>query len=353
VVVTGDGARGLERAKADAPDLILMDLSLPVMDGWEASRQLKAAPRTRAIPIIALSAHVLEARSRKALAAGCDDFDMKPVELDRLLGKIDGLLKEEAGVTESTACILVVDDVDDNRFTLEQRLRRSGYENVEVAANGRQAIAIMEAKHIDLVLLDIMMPEMDGYQTLEHIKRDMRLRHIPVIMISAIDEIESAVRCIELGAEDYLPKPFNATLLRARIGASLERSGCATRKVSYLEEIRREKQHSTICSTSSYRRPRCVIEIRRVHPATRRYDEVAILFCDIVGFTAFYDRHRPEVVDRHRRWSGPSRRSRTRSLRKSRLSAMPSWRQQACCARSTPRWRDWIARSRCAEPRGA
>jgi len=93
VIVAGDGARGLERAKADAPDLILMDLSLPVMDGWEASRQLKASPETRAIPIIALSAHVLEGEKQKALAAGCDDFDMKPVEFDRLLGKIDGLLK--------------------------------------------------------------------------------------------------------------------------------------------------------------------------------------------------------------------------------------------------------------------
>jgi CheY-like chemotaxis protein len=70
-----------------------MDLSLPVMDGWEAARQLKSAPETRAIPIIALSAHVLEGERQKALAAGCDEFDTKPVELDRLLGKIDALLK--------------------------------------------------------------------------------------------------------------------------------------------------------------------------------------------------------------------------------------------------------------------
>lgn len=96
VDVAGDGAAGVERAKADAPDLILMDLSLPVMDGWEASRRLKAAPETRAIPIIALSAHVLEGERQKALAAGCDEFDTKPVELDRLLGKIDALLKRDA-----------------------------------------------------------------------------------------------------------------------------------------------------------------------------------------------------------------------------------------------------------------
>ena len=80
----------------------------------------------------------------------------------------------------------------------------------------------MQSKRFDLVLLDIMMPEMNGYEVLERLKADPELRHMPVIMISAVDEIESVIRCIELGAEDYLSKPFNATLLRARVGASLE-----------------------------------------------------------------------------------------------------------------------------------
>lgn len=93
VDTSSDGAAGVARAKVDMPDLILMDLSLPVMDGWEASRELKASPETREIPIIALSAHVLGGEREKALAAGCDEFDTKPVELDRLLGKIDALLK--------------------------------------------------------------------------------------------------------------------------------------------------------------------------------------------------------------------------------------------------------------------
>jgi CheY-like chemotaxis protein len=93
VEVAPDGAAGVARAKAGMPDLILMDLSLPVMDGWEASRQPKASPETRGIPIIALSAHVLEGERQKALAAGCDEFDTKPIELDRLLGKIAALLE--------------------------------------------------------------------------------------------------------------------------------------------------------------------------------------------------------------------------------------------------------------------
>jgi CheY-like chemotaxis protein len=91
VVVATDGAQGVAMAAGERPDLILLDLSLPVLDGWEAARRIKAAPETRAIPIIALTAHVMPGDREKALAAGCDDFDTKPVALDRLLGKIRAL----------------------------------------------------------------------------------------------------------------------------------------------------------------------------------------------------------------------------------------------------------------------
>jgi CheY-like chemotaxis protein len=92
VVVAVDGSQGIELARQDAPDLILMDMSLPVVDGWEATRRLKAAPETRAIPIIALTAHAMGGDRDRALEAGCDDYDTKPVELPRLLGKIEALL---------------------------------------------------------------------------------------------------------------------------------------------------------------------------------------------------------------------------------------------------------------------
>jgi CheY-like chemotaxis protein len=92
VAVATDGAQGVAMAVSEAPDLILMDLSLPVVDGWEATRRLKGAPDTRAIPIIALSAHAMEGDRAKAITAGCDDYDTKPVDLPRLLGKIRALL---------------------------------------------------------------------------------------------------------------------------------------------------------------------------------------------------------------------------------------------------------------------
>jgi two-component system, cell cycle response regulator DivK len=92
VIVAVDGEEGVARAKADAPDVVIMDMSLPGIDGWEATRQLKAAEETRTIPVLALTAHAMAGDREKALEVGCDDFDTKPVEFPRLLGKIDALL---------------------------------------------------------------------------------------------------------------------------------------------------------------------------------------------------------------------------------------------------------------------
>lgn len=96
VAIAVNGQEGVQLAQSEAPDLILMDMSLPIIDGWEATRQIKAAPQTTKIPIIALTAHAMVQDKEKALAAGCDDFDTKPVELPRLLGKIGSLLKSSA-----------------------------------------------------------------------------------------------------------------------------------------------------------------------------------------------------------------------------------------------------------------
>lgn len=132
--------------------------------------------------------------------------------------------------------ILVVDDNVLNRMLLKRTLEQQGH-TVALAENGRQALEMLDAGHFDLVLLDILMPEMDGYEVLARLKRDPARRGLPVIVISALEEMESVIRCIGMGAEDYLPKPFDSLLLRARIGASLEKKRLRDQEVEYLQQV--------------------------------------------------------------------------------------------------------------------
>lgn len=136
--------------------------------------------------------------------------------------------------------LLVVDDNEDNRYTLTQRLKRQGYTDLVTAANGREALEVLENGVFDLVLLDVMMPELTGYEVLERLNAHPRLRDLPVIMISAVDELESVVRCIKLGAEDYLSKPFNPVLLNARVGATLEKKRLRDETAAHLARIQAE-----------------------------------------------------------------------------------------------------------------
>ena len=138
--------------------------------------------------------------------------------------------------------LLIVDDNEDNRYTLIRRLQREGYRNLATAADGQEALDLLRSRPFDLVLLDVMMPGLNGYDVLERIRADTRLRHVPVIMISALDEMESVIRCIELGAEDYLSKPFNPTLLRARVGASLEKKRLRDEIIDVLSQMESELQ---------------------------------------------------------------------------------------------------------------
>ena len=118
--------------------------------------------------------------------------------------------------------LLVVDDNEMNRDLLGRRLQRQGY-RVTMAVDGRQALEIIAQEPFDLVLLDIMLPVMNGYQVLEHLKADQSLSHIPVIITTALDESDGKAKCMELGAEDYLTKPFNPVILKSRIADCLER----------------------------------------------------------------------------------------------------------------------------------
>jgi adenylate cyclase len=180
--------------------------------------------------------------------------------------------------------ILIVDDTEAIRELLARRLRREGHHVVEVA-NGRAALDRVALENLDLVLLDMMMPDLNGYEVLTQLKADVRFRHIPVIVISALDEIDSVVRCIEAGAEDYLSKPFDPVLLRARIGASLEKVRLRESEQAALAELRAEKEKSETLLLNIL--PKSIIS--RMHRGESliadRFHDVTILFSDIVGFT--------------------------------------------------------------------
>jgi CheY-like chemotaxis protein len=147
--------------------------------------------------------------------------------------------------------ILVVDDEMINRVVLSTNLEESGY-IVGTAEDGQQALEMLRAQPFDVVLLDLIMPKLDGYQVLARMKDDDALRRIPVIMISALDEIDSVVRCIELGAEDYLPKPFDPVLLRARISACLEKKRLSDQEVEYLQNVARVTAAAAAVETGEF-----------------------------------------------------------------------------------------------------
>ncbi len=226
--------------------------------------------------------------------AGLVALDREPLYTALLPTLLDD---EEAFPAAEAGAILVVDDSDINRDLLYRRLTRQGHA-VTLAENGRNALELLAQRTFDLILLDIIMPEMNGLQVLERLKNDESWRHIPVIMISAFREIDSVARCIEMGAEDYLPKPFNPVVLRARVNASLEKKRLRDREVRYLEQIAREKQRAdellhVILPTE------IVQELKATNAVLpRRYENVAVLFCDLVGFTPFCDHNPAEEVVR-------------------------------------------------------
>jgi adenylate cyclase len=186
------------------------------------------------------------------------------------------------------ASILVVDDDALNRLLLTSDLEQEGH-RVVTAEDGVQGLESLRREPFDVVLLDVLMPELDGFSVLEHMKSDSALQHVPVIMISAIDEIDSVVRCIEMGAEDYLPKPFNPVLLRARINA-----GLAKKRLHELEQERVRGVFSRFV-------PEHVVEdvLARADSDLRlggSRDLGTVMFTDIRGFTAFSESTPPQHV---------------------------------------------------------
>jgi CheY-like chemotaxis protein len=236
VVVAADGREALNKARAEMPDLILMDLTLPLVDGWEVTRQIKASPEMRSIPVIALTAHAMVGDREKALQAGCDEYETKPADLTRLLHKVQVLLEKTGGnsATPTPARyeavspgvqpeILIVDDNVPNREMLGRRLERENY-RVTCVGSGVEAIDLIGQRNFDLVLLDLMMPEMNGLEVLSIIRSSHAILDLPVVIVTAKDQGEDMVAALKAGANDYIARPFNFAPLLARLETQLHLS---------------------------------------------------------------------------------------------------------------------------------
>ncbi|MBB4570772.1 adenylate/guanylate cyclase domain-containing protein [Rhizobium leucaenae] len=234
--------------------------------------------------------------SRNLLAQIDETLDGSAADADQELQlKVDGTIAADlartmatrsSAVTERAGRILIVDDTASNRDLLSRRLRRDGH-TVVAASSGDEALCIFDQQEFDLVLADVLMPDMNGIELLSQLKANRHFREIPVVMISGLKDDDAVARCIEAGAEDYLRKPINPVLLKARIAACLERRRWRTREKQYLAQIEFEKERANTLLHAVL--PKQVV--KRLADGEEviadRIDMVTIVFADIVNFTEF------------------------------------------------------------------
>ncbi len=177
-----------------------------------------------------------------------------------------------------TGRLLIVDDNKVNRLLLGRSLEQQGH-SIAFAENGRQALEMLHAQPFDLVILDVLMPELDGYQVLEQIVADQRLRHIPVIMASSMDELDLVARCIEIGAEDYLHKPVNPVLLKARVSSSLEKKRLRDQQRSLIRKFATEEVAEDLEQSG--------------FALGGKFVEATVMFSDIRSFTTIAESQSP------------------------------------------------------------
>ncbi len=288
-----NGQTALRAAKAVLPDLILLDINMPEMDGYEVCKRLKANEQTKEIPVIFLSALDEWWDKAKAFHAGGVGYVTKPFKSAEVLVRVENHLKlarlrsspqrqdlqleNQDRANASKGNILIVDDTPDNLRLLSKMLMEQGYE-VGKAINGQIALKSAQAAPPDLILLDINMPTMNGYEVCEHLKADNRTREIPIIFLSALDDLLDKVRAFSVGGVDYITKPFQAEEVFARVQTRLN--------IQVLQKALRTEQEKSERLLLNILPAAIAQELKQKQSATpTQFDEATFLFADIAKFT--------------------------------------------------------------------
>lgn len=311
-LVSGNACVSGEVSREDAQARLRHDLRTP-MNAIIGYAELVAEEHGADLPErfrTDLSTVLVEARAMLAridavagLAGGGAGEQVPGDEVDAAIARdIERSMASRAAVPQAEpGRILVVDDTPASRELLARRLAREGHV-VSRAGSGREALALLAALPFDLVLVDILMPDMNGIELLARLRGDERLRELAVVMVSGLRESEAVVRCIEAGALDYLPKPVDPVLLRARVNACLERARWREREQRYLRLIEIEKERADALLNAIL--PGQIVRRLAAGEAViaDRFESVTILFADIVGFTPIAAATEP--VDLLRRLDG-------------------------------------------------
>lgn len=290
VQIARNGRQALEVLGAHPFDLVLLDLLMPEMDGFQVLERMRGSSLLQHIPVIIISAADEKESVVRSIEMGATDYILKPFDPVLLHTRINASLAisghRRLSIHEQTSAgeILVVDDDLLSRTSLSTSLEENGYA-VQTAESGRQALKMLQERPFDVVLLDLLMPEMDGFQVLERIKSRSAWQHIPVIIVSAAEEMESVVRCIEMGATDHLPKPFDPAVLNARINASLAAKRLHDQEQTYLKIIQAERQKSERLLLNILPKPIADRLKLGEDIIADSFADVTILFADIVNFT--------------------------------------------------------------------
>ena len=331
-----NGQEGLQVAERERPDLIILDYNMPVMDGVSMLQRLREDEELRRIPVIMLTTESSAENITTVARLGVRDYITKPFNEKLLLAKVARVVSliareqsrkagdasdlvgqgpkhtkerpEATSIPLQRTAVLVVDDSRTMRLSMIRALNDLGFNNIKEVKNGRQALELVLKEPFDLMLLDMEMPEMNGMEVLLALKNNPELDGLPVIVISGTDQIENAVKCIEAGAEDYLPKPFNPILLRARATSSIEKKRLRDLDRVRLNQLRTEKDRTEAASRlvteknqiletlssklSKYLSPQIYQSIFRgeqnVEISSKR-KKLTICFTDIAGFTETTD----------------------------------------------------------------